>query len=79
VQLRTRQAMMPLVELAPKDEVETAATVAKNCRQTVERLGKDDQHPVMLDAGLFDLNAAVGGQRGPGLWPCRLPGFAGRR
>jgi hypothetical protein len=64
VQLRTRQAMLPLVELAPKDEVDTAATVAKNCRQTVEKLGKTYQHPVMLDAGLFDLNAAVDGQRG---------------
>lgn len=64
VQIRTRQAMTPLVEVAPKDENPTAATVAKICRQTVGRLAKSYPDPVMLDGGLFDLDQLIDGGRG---------------
>lgn len=64
VQLRTRQAMMPLVEVAPKDETDSPASVAKICRQTVGKLAKCYPDPIMLDGGLLDLSAAMDGGRG---------------
>lgn len=64
VQLATRQAMTPLLEVAPKDEAEDPATVLKICQQTVEKLAARYRHPIMLDAGLFDLKAEVDGGRG---------------
>lgn len=64
VQLRTRQAMTPLVEVAPKDEAEEPAAVLKVCQSTVAKLAKKYLHPMMLDGGLFDLKAEVDGGRG---------------
>lgn len=64
VQLRTRQAMTPLLEVAPKDETEDPATVLKICEQTVDKLRHRYLHPIMLDGGLFDLDAEIHGGRG---------------
>lgn len=64
VQPRTRLAMKPLVEVTPRDETETAASVLKICQQTVGKLAKGYQHPLMLDGGLFDLGREIQGGRG---------------
>lgn len=64
VQLKTRQAMTPLLEVAPKDENEAPGTVLKICRQTVQKLSSRYLHPIMLDGGLFDLSVDVKGGRG---------------
>lgn len=64
VQARTRQAMTPLVEVAPKDETDNAAALARICKQTIGRLTKSYADPLMLDGGLFDLSGPVDTGRG---------------
>ncbi len=64
VQPRTRLVMTPLLEVAPKDETEDAAAVVKICQQTVEKLRNRYVGPIMLDGGLFDLDAEVEAGRG---------------
>lgn len=64
VGLVTRQAMTPLLEVAPKDENEAPGTVLKICRSTVQKLSSRYLHPIMLDGGLFDLSADIKGGRG---------------
>jgi hypothetical protein len=64
VQTRTRQAMVPLVELAPREEAEMPAGVASNCKKAIAKLAKSYPEPVMLDGGLFDLDVVVDGGRG---------------
>jgi hypothetical protein len=59
IQLRTRQSMLPLIEIAPRGESDDAAAVQKACEQTVEKLATRYLHPLMLDGGLFDLAADV--------------------
>lgn len=64
VQIPTRRAMTPLVEVAPKDENEDAAGVLKICQSTVGRLAKRYTDPLMLDGGLLDLSVDIDGGRG---------------
>lgn len=64
VQLRSRQVMTPLIEVAPKDEIEDPGTVLKICQQTIDKLSSRYRLPIMLDGGLFDLEAEVDGGRG---------------
>lgn len=64
VSVKTCRAMTPLLEVAPKDEAEDAATVLKICQQTIDKLAARYRHPIMLDGGLFDLDAVVDGGRG---------------
>jgi hypothetical protein len=64
VGLSSRTAMLPLLEVAPKDETEDAATVLRICQQTVQKLATRYLHPIMLDGGLFDLDAVIDGGRG---------------
>lgn len=64
VQTATRRVMVPLVEVAPKDESEDAPTVAKICRSAVGRLAKSYPDAMMLDGGHFDLDADLGGDTG---------------
>ncbi len=56
VQLRTRKAMTPLIEVTPRDENEDDNTVARLCSQAVSKLAKVYGHPLMLDGGHFDLD-----------------------
>lgn len=67
VQLRTRQAMKPLVEVIPPDDSEDMAAVKKACKQTITKLASRYLDPMMLDAGLFDLNTVRGGRSALGI------------
>lgn len=64
VGMTTRQAMLPLLEVAPKDENEDPATVLRICEQTVQKLAVRYPQPIQLDGGYFDLDAVVDGGRG---------------
>ncbi len=61
VRMRTRRAMVPLVEVTPRDESEDVAAITRICDQTVERLARAYGHPLMLDGGHFDLRQDLGG------------------
>ena len=59
IQPRTRQAIVPLVEVVPPPTEEpTAEAVVNACRDAATKLADVyTGHPLMLDAGLFDLSA----------------------
>lgn len=60
VQLRTRRAMVPLLEVVPRDESEEPAAVVQACQRTVGKLAERYRHPIMLDGGHFDLDQDLG-------------------
>lgn len=68
VQESTRQAMVPLIEVVPRSEDPTIDEVNRACTNTAEQLADGyTGHPLMLDAGLFDLSVEHTGQTAVGV------------